>query len=227
MPTILHLDRLGAARRPWPALALSAVRRTLPAHAGRRPAPRRAGRRRPDHASVRAGAGPAQQRARLPALHDGRLALVPPRPRCSWGRRTTRSRSCRAIRRSGRCSPCGCCTGCCLRTGKSWPHRCSSSTAFYGVTYFFWYYAVTTEQYTSAVAWTLAVVCWPSAGIQERARPRSAGAGAAGGRGAGAHDHAAGDLAAAALVRAAQRSEAAAPAAVDRWPRSGWSRCRC
>ena len=29
-------------------------------------------------------------------------------------------------------------------------------TAFYGVTYFFWYYAVTTEQYTSAVAWTLA-----------------------------------------------------------------------
>ena len=31
-------------------------------------------------------------------------------------------------------------------------------TAFYGVTYFFWYYAVTTEQYTSAVAWTLAVV---------------------------------------------------------------------
>ncbi|MCX6031217.1 MAG: DUF2723 domain-containing protein [Chloroflexi bacterium] len=31
-------------------------------------------------------------------------------------------------------------------------------TAFYGVTYFFWYYAVTTEQYTSAVAWTLAVL---------------------------------------------------------------------
>jgi hypothetical protein len=30
--------------------------------------------------------------------------------------------------------------------------------AFYGVTYFFWYYAVTTEQYTSAVAWTLAVI---------------------------------------------------------------------
>ncbi len=30
-------------------------------------------------------------------------------------------------------------------------------TAFYGVTYFFWYYAVTTEQYTSSVAWTLAV----------------------------------------------------------------------
>jgi hypothetical protein len=27
---------------------------------------------------------------------------------------------------------------------------------FYGVTYFFWYYAVTTEQYTSSVAWTLA-----------------------------------------------------------------------
>ena len=31
-------------------------------------------------------------------------------------------------------------------------------TAFYGLTYFFWYYAVTTEQYTSSVAWTLAVV---------------------------------------------------------------------
>jgi hypothetical protein len=31
-------------------------------------------------------------------------------------------------------------------------------TAFYGLTYFFWYYAVTTEQYTSAVAWTLAVI---------------------------------------------------------------------
>lgn len=30
------------------------------------------------------------------------------------------------------------------------------ATAFYGVTYFFWYYAVTTEQYTSSVAWTLA-----------------------------------------------------------------------
>ncbi len=32
------------------------------------------------------------------------------------------------------------------------------SSAFYAVTYFFWYYAVTTEQYTSSVAWTLAVV---------------------------------------------------------------------
>ncbi len=31
-------------------------------------------------------------------------------------------------------------------------------TAFYGLTYFFWYYAVTSEQYTSSVAWTLAVV---------------------------------------------------------------------
>ncbi len=31
-------------------------------------------------------------------------------------------------------------------------------TAFFGLTYFFWYYAVTTEQYTSAVAWTLAVL---------------------------------------------------------------------
>lgn len=32
------------------------------------------------------------------------------------------------------------------------------SAAFYGVTYFFWYYAITTEQYTSSVAWTLAVI---------------------------------------------------------------------
>lgn len=31
-------------------------------------------------------------------------------------------------------------------------------TMFYGVTYFFWYYAVTTEQYASSVAWTLAVI---------------------------------------------------------------------
>lgn len=31
-------------------------------------------------------------------------------------------------------------------------------TAFYAVTYFFWYYAVTTEQYASAVAHTLAIV---------------------------------------------------------------------
>lgn len=31
-------------------------------------------------------------------------------------------------------------------------------TAFYAVTYFFWYYATTTEQYTSAVAQTLAIV---------------------------------------------------------------------
>ena len=30
--------------------------------------------------------------------------------------------------------------------------------AFYAVTYFFWYYAVSTEQYTSAVAQTLAIV---------------------------------------------------------------------
>ena len=43
-----------------------------------------------------------------------------------------------------------------LRTGR----RVQSLlvTGFYGLTYFFWYYAVTTEQYTSSVAWTLAVV---------------------------------------------------------------------
>ncbi len=31
-------------------------------------------------------------------------------------------------------------------------------TAFYGVTYFFWYYATTTEQYSSAIAHTLAIL---------------------------------------------------------------------
>ena len=41
--------------------------------------------------------------------------------------------------------------------GGNWPVAVLV-TAFYGVTYFFWYYAVTTEQYTSAVAWTLAVI---------------------------------------------------------------------
>ena len=40
---------------------------------------------------------------------------------------------------------------------RRWPIA-AAVTAFYGLTYFFWYYAVTTEQYTSAVAWTLAVV---------------------------------------------------------------------
>ena len=40
---------------------------------------------------------------------------------------------------------------------RRWP-IVAAVTAFYGLTYFFWYYAVTTEQYTSAVAWTLAVV---------------------------------------------------------------------
>jgi hypothetical protein len=43
------------------------------------------------------------------------------------------------------------------QAGGNWPVA-TLVTAFYGVTYFFWYYAVTTEQYTSAVAWTLAVV---------------------------------------------------------------------
>ena len=41
--------------------------------------------------------------------------------------------------------------------GGLWPVA-AAVTTFYGLTYFFWYYAVTTEQYTSAVAWTLAVV---------------------------------------------------------------------
>jgi hypothetical protein len=41
--------------------------------------------------------------------------------------------------------------------GGNWPVAVLV-TAFYGVTYFFWYYAVTTEQYASAIAWTLAVI---------------------------------------------------------------------
>ncbi len=44
----------------------------------------------------------------------------------------------------------------CLGTARRWPIA-FVVTAFYGLTYFFWYYAVTTEQYTSSVAWTLAV----------------------------------------------------------------------
>jgi len=40
--------------------------------------------------------------------------------------------------------------------GGNWPVAVLTA-AFYGVTYFFWYYAVTTEQYASSVAWTLAV----------------------------------------------------------------------
>ncbi|OQA46112.1 MAG: hypothetical protein BWY52_00933 [Chloroflexi bacterium ADurb.Bin325] len=43
----------------------------------------------------------------------------------------------------------------CLAGPRGWPIA-FLVTAFYGLTYFFWYYAVTTEQYTSSVAWTLA-----------------------------------------------------------------------
>lgn len=42
-------------------------------------------------------------------------------------------------------------------TADDWPVA-ALSTAFYAVTYFFWYYAVTTEQYASAVLHTLAIV---------------------------------------------------------------------
>jgi len=42
-------------------------------------------------------------------------------------------------------------------TRRNWPVA-ALATAFLGLTYFFWYYAVTTEQYTSSVAWTLAVL---------------------------------------------------------------------
>jgi hypothetical protein len=42
-------------------------------------------------------------------------------------------------------------------TRGNWP-LAALSTAFYAVTYFFWYYSVTTEQYTSAVFQTLLIV---------------------------------------------------------------------
>ncbi|OUC04981.1 hypothetical protein RY27_30055, partial [Litorilinea aerophila] len=53
-------------------------------------------------------------------------------------------------------------TGCHLtrspdRPGGNWPLAWLVA-GFYGVTYFFWYYATTTEQYTSAIAQTLAIV---------------------------------------------------------------------
>jgi hypothetical protein len=44
----------------------------------------------------------------------------------------------------------------CLDAVRRWPIA-FVVTAFYGLTYFFWYYAVTSEQYTSSVAWTLTV----------------------------------------------------------------------
>ncbi len=42
-------------------------------------------------------------------------------------------------------------------TGQQWPIA-ALLTTFYGLTYFFWYYSVTTEQYTSAVFQTLLVI---------------------------------------------------------------------
>ena len=42
-------------------------------------------------------------------------------------------------------------------TNGNWP-LAALSTAFYAVTYFFWYYSVTTEQYTSAIFQTLLMV---------------------------------------------------------------------
>ena len=53
-------------------------------------------------------------------------------------------------------------------SGGYWPVAFLSG-AFYGVTYFFWYYAVTTENYSSAVAWTLAVV-WLAFAWERRRR---------------------------------------------------------
>ncbi|MCS6842905.1 MAG: DUF2723 domain-containing protein [Caldilineales bacterium] len=49
------------------------------------------------------------------------------------------------------------------------------ATAFYAVTYFFWYYAVTTEQYASAVAHTLAIVAVAFAWEEEMDRVGPAG----------------------------------------------------
>jgi hypothetical protein len=49
-------------------------------------------------------------------------------------------------------------------------------SAFYAVTYFFWYYATTTEQYSSAIAQTLAIVyvylLWQDARMRGCAEPR-------------------------------------------------------
>ena len=85
-------------------------------------------------------------------------------------------------------------------------------TAFFGLTYFFWYYAVTTEQYTSSVAWTLAVVLlafrWAST---TATRWLPAGPRAADGGRARPPDHRAGDPAAVAVVRAQRRTGTAAP----------------
>lgn len=63
-------------------------------------------------------------------------------------------------------------------------------SAFYAVTYFFWYYATTTEQYSSAVAQTLAIVYVYLLWAEEEARGEGQGAGSkeqrAGSRGQGA-----------------------------------------
>lgn len=57
------------------------------------------------------------------------------------------------------------------RPAGNWPLAWLVS-AFYGVTYFFWYYATTTEQYTSAIAQTLAIVwvywVWDEAQTEEK-----------------------------------------------------------
>jgi hypothetical protein len=57
--------------------------------------------------------------------------------------------------------------------GGNWVAALLASACF-AVTFFFWYYAVNTEEYTSAVAWTLAVVLlalrWQRAGGTERPR---------------------------------------------------------
>jgi len=51
------------------------------------------------------------------------------------------------------------------------PSIAAALTAFYAVTYFFWYYSVTTEQYTSAVFQTLLLI-WLALGWDARPSPR-------------------------------------------------------
>ena len=169
--------------RPRPAVALC---RALSLHPRQRAAPRRAGGRRPDHAPVCAGAGPASATRRATrstrwaagsGFTLGQLILGPqanPIPILSsystlWALIALALLYCAVAAAT---------IG---RPARKWPIAVLV-TAFFGLTYFFWYYAVTTEQYTSAVAWTLAVVLLAFRWERERARRVSAGAGPSDGR---------------------------------------------
>ncbi len=62
------------------------------------------------------------------------------------------------------------------RPAGDWP-LAALLTCFYGVTYFFWYYATTTEQYSSAIAQTLAILylylLWQEAETARAAAPQA------------------------------------------------------